>query len=67
MENQKLTETDYSNIEVAFQALRKELFANESALIEVINLKARVVANLKDYDSFLDERAKPKIGDVESV
>lgn len=54
MNPDKFTKDDYSNLDAAFTAFRRENVDNENNLIGIINLKAKVFSNLKKYDESID-------------
>ena len=61
VKNERMTKEDYNNLDVAFATARIDQAKNEQALIALINLRAKVTENLKDYDAYLTELEKPKI------
>jgi len=46
LNDKKMTEQDLKNIEVVFAIARKELALNENQLVEIINLKRKVLEAL---------------------
>ena len=59
--NKKLTDEEYGNLDIAFALVTRENFRNENAVAAGINLRRKIVENLKDYDAYLTELEKPKI------
>ena len=56
--NKGLTEQDYKNLDIVFGIARKASAEDENSIVELINLRRKIIENLKDYDAMLLEKSK---------